>query len=441
MRRRRLDRPWDRQIARLAVPAFGALVAEPLYVLGDTAVVGHLGTPQLAGLAIASSVLLTVHSLCTFLAYGTTSAVARLLGAGEDREAAHQAVQGLWLAVALGTVLAIIGLGTSGELVRALGADGDVARQAEIYLRISLPGLPPMMAVLAGTGYLRGLQDTRTPLVVAIVTAIGNVVLELILIYGFDLGIGASALSTVVAQSAAGFVYIRAVGRAGRRHRVGLRPHLASLRRLLAIGGALVVRTMSLRAALVVATAVAARIGTDDVGAHQVAYELWNFLALGLDAVAIAGQALVGRLLGAGDAAGARAAGRRMLELGLLAGIVAGALVLAFRTLLPELFTDDPAVRSLAAFLLVFVAALQPLNAVVFVLDGLHIGAGDMRFLAWAMAGAGAVSIAGFGAVLATDAGVGWLWAAIGLFMVSRAIPLSWRWASGRWAVVGATTR
>ncbi|MGH9138857.1 MAG: MATE family efflux transporter, partial [Acidimicrobiales bacterium] len=306
---------WDRQILRLAVPAFGALISEPLYVLADTAVVGHLGTPQLAGLAVASSVLLTVNSLCVFLAYGTTAAVSRLLGAGDDLEAAHQAVQGLWLAAALGTGLALLGLATSGPLVSALGAEGAVADHAELYLRVSLPGLPAMLAILAGTGYLRGLQDTRTPLVVAAVSALGNLVLELVLIYGFDFGIGASALATVVAQWGAAAVYLRAVGRQARRLSVGFLPHAESLRRLLVVAGALVVRTMSLRLALVAATAVAARIGVDDVGAHHVAFELWNFLALGLDALAIAGQALIGRLLGAGSAGAARQAGRRMLEL------------------------------------------------------------------------------------------------------------------------------
>jgi putative MATE family efflux protein len=433
------ERPWDREIARLAIPAFGALIAEPLYILADTAVVGHLGTPQLGGLAVAASVLLTAHALCTFLAYGTTASVARLLGAGDEREAAHQAVQGIWLAVGLGTALAVAGWPLAGPLVRALADDPAVAQEAAIYLRLSLPGLPALLLVLAGTGYLRGLQDTRTPLVVSLASAVLNLAIELVLVYRFDQGIGASALATVVAQWAAAGVYLRTTGRAARDLGVGLRPHLASLRRLLVVARALVVRTAALRGSLVLATAVAARIGTDDLAAHQVAFELWSTLALGLDAVAIAGQSIIGRLLGAGDAAAARAAGRRMLEIGLATGLVASALVVAGRPFLPEIFSDDPAVVGLTGFVLWHVAALQPLNAVAFVLDGLLIGAGDLAFLARAMTVAALVFAAGAAAVLVLDLGIGWLWVALGLFMAARAVPLLARWRAGAWAVTGAT--
>ncbi|HET6662770.1 MAG TPA: MATE family efflux transporter, partial [Acidimicrobiales bacterium] len=191
--------PLDREIARLAVPAFGALIAEPLYVLTDTAVVGHLGTPQLAGLAVASTVLLTLYAVFIFLAYGTTAAVSRLLGAGDEREAAHQAVQSMWLALFIGLGVIVIGLALSGPLVGAMGAEGAVRANALVYLRISLAGVPAMLLVLAGAGYLRGLQDTRTPLLVAIGTAAANLVIEVALIYGLNQGIGASALATVLA--------------------------------------------------------------------------------------------------------------------------------------------------------------------------------------------------------------------------------------------------
>ena len=416
-------------------------MAEPVYVLTDTAIVGHLGTPQLAGLAVAASVLLTVHALCTFLAYGTTSAVARLLGAGDEEEAAHQAVQGLWLAAIIGVALAGLGWATARPLVDALADDPAVAHEAAIYLRLSLPGLPALLLVLAGTGYLRGLQDTRTPLVVAVGSALLNLVLEVVVVYGLDRGIGASAVATVIAQWCAALVYLRTIGRSARRLAVAVRPHLAEVRRLLVVGGALVVRTGALRATLLVATAVAARISTVDLGAHQVAYEIWTALALSLDAVAIAGQALIGRLLGAGDAEGARGAGRRMLQIGLVTGVGAGALVLAVRPWLPDLFTDDRAVVAACGFVLWHVALLQPLNAVVFVLDGLLIGAGDLRFLARAMVGATAVFAVAATAVWQLELGLGWLWAAIGLFMAVRGVPLLARWRAGTWAVVGAPAR
>jgi putative MATE family efflux protein len=431
--------PHDREIVRLAVPAFGALITEPLYILADTAVVGHLGTDQLAGLAVASSVLLTLYSVFIFLAYGTTAAVSRLLGAGDDAEAAHQAVQSLWLAALIGVGLVGLGFLVAEPVVGALGAEGAVRVNALVFLRISLVGLPPMLLVLAGTGYLRGLQDTRTPLVIAVGTATLNLVLELVLIYGFHQGIGASALSTVVAQTVAATFYVERVARSAHRLGAALRPHLASLRRLLVVARDLLIRTAALRAALIAATAVATRIGTADLAAHQVAFELWNFLAFTLDAVAIAGQAIVGRLLGAGDGDDAHAAGRRMIEWGVLLGAVLAVLVLLLRPLLPHIFTDDGQVVALAQFLLVYVALLQPLAGVAFVLDGVLIGAGDQRFLAWAMVGATAVFVVAAGLVVQLDAGIGWLWVAIGVFTAARAGALLWRFASERWIVLGAS--
>jgi putative MATE family efflux protein len=430
--------PFDREIARLAVPAFGALIVEPIYVLTDTAIVGHLGTPQLGGLAVATSVLLTLHSVFIFLAYGTTAAVSRLLGAGDEQEAAHQAVQSLWLAGIIGCAIVVVGLLGSDALVTLMGAEGAVRHNALVYLRISLLGVPALLVVLAGTGYVRGLQDTRTPLLIAAGTAALNLVLEVAFVYGLGMSIAASAATTVVAQVVGAGVYLRLIGRSARGHGVDLGPHPASLRRLGAVGRDLLVRTVALRASLLVATAVATRLGTTEVAAHQIGFEIWNFLAHVLDAIAIAGQAIVGRALGAGDAGGARGASRRMIEWGVAAGGVLGAAVLAVRTALPHLFSGDPAVIELTAFVLVWVAVLQPVNAVAFVLDGVLIGAGDMRFLAWAMAGAAAVFVPAATAVAVTDAGIGWLWAAVGLFMTARAGALLARFAGDRWLVLGA---
>ncbi len=428
---------YDREIARLAIPAFGALIAEPIYLLTDTAIVGHLGTPQLGGLAVAMSILLTLFAVFIFLAYGTTATVSRLLGAGDEAEAAHQAVQSLWLAGMIGLALVVVGLALSDPLVALFGAEGAVADNALVFLRISLFGVPAMLAVLAGTGYLRGLQDTRTTLVVAAGTAVVNLVIELVLIYGLDQGIGASALSTVVAQCLAAAVYIRLIARAARGLLVDVRPHPASIARLSRMGADLLVRTVALRVALAVSTAVAARVGTTSLAAHEIAFGLWNFLAFGLDAVAIAGQAMVGRALGAGDARSARGAGRRMIEWGVALGTVAGVVVLATRGLLPHVFSDDPAVIEVAGFLLVWVALLQPLNGLVFVLDGILIGAGDMAFLARAMVGAAIVFVPPAVAVAVLGLGIGWLWACIALLMTARGVALGARFAGDRWIVLG----
>jgi putative MATE family efflux protein len=429
---------YDREILRLAIPALGALAAEPLYILADTAVVGRLGTPQLGGLAVASTVLLTGYGLFIFLAYGTTASVARLVGAGDEPRAAHEAVQGMWLALAIGGALALAGLALAEQLVDLMGASDDVRRHALTYLRISLFGVPAMLVSLAGTGYLRGLQNTRTPLVVVVVASAANLAIELVLIFGFGSGIAGSAWATVIAQTGSAAAYVYWVTGDVRARAISVRPDLAAIRRAAVVGRDLFVRTVSLRLALTAATAVAARIGTVDLGAHHVAFELWNFLALALDSIAIAGQAIIGRLLGGGSAGAARAAGRRMVEWGVGAGLVFGVLVAVTRPLLPEIFTNDADVVSVAAFLLWFVAVLQPVNGAVFVLDGVLIGAGDMRYLAWAMFVSAVAFVPAAGVVLVLDLGVGWVWATLGLLMVVRLVTLGARFAGQSWLVIGA---
>lgn len=429
--------PSDREILRLAIPALGALAAEPLYILTDTAVVGHLGTPQLGGLAVAGTILTTAFSLFNFLSYGTTAAVARAAGAGRSESSARNAVQSVWLALAIGVALALAGVLGAPFLVGLMGPSSPVRPNALLYLRIASLGMVPVMLGLVGVGYLRGLQDTMTPLRIALLANLANLVLEVVAIYGLGMGLAASAWATVIVQVGAAAVFGRHIARHARAAEVSWRPDPATLRALVVIGRDLFLRTGSLLAALAVATAVAARLGTAPLGAHQVAFQLWSFLALSLDAVAIAAQAMVGRLLGAGDAEGARSASRRMVEWGLLAGVVVGGLVAGLRPVLAPLFSDDPAVVHLTRQVLWIVALLQPLNAVVFVLDGVLIGAGDLRFLAGAMVAAFAVFLPA--AVLAGTVGGSllWLWGAITLLMVARLTGMAWRFAGTAWAVTG----
>jgi putative MATE family efflux protein len=437
--RSRLTSPYDRDILRLAVPAFGALVAEPVYVLTDTAIVGHLGTAQLAGLAVASAIILTAHALLIFLAYGTTGSVARLIGAGDEATAAHLAVQALWVAAGLGVVVGAAFLSGADALVGLFDADADVAGYATTYLRISAVGMPALLLTLAGTGYLRGLQDTRTPLAVAVATAVLNLVLEVVMVLGLDLGVPGSAWSTVIAQTVGAAVFLRVVLGAARRTGAGLRPERAGVWLSARSGAALFVRTAALRGAFLTATVVATGLGRVDLAAHQIGYEVWALLALAVDAVAIAGQALTGRFLGAGRADVARAAADRMIELSVAFGAVIGLLLLALRTPAAGIFTDDPAVTVLAAFVLVHVALMQPLNGVVFALDGVLIGAGDLRWLAGAMLVASAAFAACAGLVSVTGAGLGWLWGALWVLMLARAATLVHRYRQGEWASVGVT--
>jgi putative MATE family efflux protein len=430
--------PHDREILRLAIPALGALVAEPLFLLADTAIVGHLGTSSLAALGIAGAALSTLVNLCVFLAYGTTAAVARQLGAGDLRTALAQGIDGLWLAASIGVVVAAATAALTPQIVHAFGASDAVSPLAETFLLISTIGIPPMLVVLAATGVLRGLQDTRTPLVIFVAGAIANVVLNVVLVYGVDLGIAGSALGTVITQWGMAAVLATVVVRGARRHQAALRPDRRGILAAGHSGVPLFVRTLTLRAALLATTYVATQQGDVALAAHQVAFTLWTFLAFVLDAIAIAGQAITGRALGASDVVGTRAATRRMIAWGLATGVVAGLLLLVCRPLLLPLFSTDPAVRSAMFDVLLVAALLQPVSGVVFVLDGVLIGAGDGRFLAVAGVITLVVYLPLVALVLATDAGLVALWFSFGGFMLARMITLVWRERTDAWLVTGA---
>ena len=432
-------RRHDREIVALAVPAFGALVAEPLFVMADSAIVGHLGTAQLAGLGIASALLTTAVSVFVFLAYATTAAVARRVGAGDLQAAVRQGMDGIWLALLLGTAVIAFVLPLAPGIVDVFGASATAAPYATTYLRISSLGIPAMLVVLAATGVLRGLQNTRTPLYVAVAGFIANAGLNAALVYGVGLGIAGSAWGTVIAQCGMAAVYLTVVVRGARRHGASLRPDTAGIRASAQAGAPLLVRTLSLRAILMIATAVAARLGDADIAAHQIVLSLWSLLAFALDAIAIAGQAVIGRYLGADDAVGAREACRRMVQWGIATGVVLGLLVIAARPLFLPLFTGDPTVKDTALPALLIVAFSQPISGVVFVLDGVLMGAGDGRYLAGAMVLTLAVFAPAALLVPAFGGGLTALWGAMTLMMAVRMLTLWLRARSGRWIVTGAT--
>ncbi|MGW1465328.1 MATE family efflux transporter [Streptomyces sp. NPDC002308] len=432
-------RRHDREIIALAVPAFGALVAEPLFLMVDSAIVGHLGTRQLAGLGVSAALLSTAVSIFVFLAYATTAAVARRLGAGDLPSAIRQGMDGIWLALLLGALVVAAVLPTAPWIVDVFGASSTAAPYATTYLRISTLGIPAMLVVLAATGVLRGLQDTRTPLYVAIGGFSANAILNAALVYGAGLGIAGSAWGTVIAQMGMATAYLTVVVRGARRHKASLRPDVAGIRASAQAGVPLLIRTLSLRAVLVIATAVAARLGDVDIAAHQIVLSLWTLTAFALDAIAIAGQAIIGRYLGADDAKGAREACRRMVQWGLAAGVVLGGLIVLARPLFIPLFTSDPSVRDTLLPALLAVAVSQPIAGVVFILDGVLMGAGDGRYLALAMI----VTLAVFAPVAllipTLGGGLTALWWAMDLMMAVRLITLWLRARSGRWVVTGAT--
>ncbi|MFD6725964.1 MATE family efflux transporter, partial [Streptomyces sp. NPDC060131] len=433
VRPRTVRRRHDREIVALAVPAFGALVAEPLFVMADSAIVGHLGTAQLAGLGIASALLTTAVSVFVFLAYATTAAVSRRVGAGNLQAAIRQGMDGIWLALLLGAAVVAVFLPAAPSLVELFGASDTAAPYATTYLRISSLGIPAMLVVLASTGVLRGLQNTRTPLYVAVAGFIANAVLNVLLVYGAGLGIAGSAWGTVIAQCGMAAVYLWVVVRGARRHGASLRPDLVGIRASAQAGMPLLVRTLSLRAILMIATAVAARLGDADIAAHQIVLSLWSLLAF--DAIAIAGQAIIGRYLGADDAQGAREACRRMVEWGVAVGVVLGLLVVLSRPVFLPLFTGDSMVTDAALPALVIVAVAQPVCGVVFVLDGVLMGAGDGPYLAWAMLLTLAVFTPAALLVPTLGGGLTALWAAMTLMMAMRLVTLWLRTRSGRWIV------
>ncbi|WP_218852783.1 MATE family efflux transporter [Spelaeicoccus albus] len=435
-------RSLDREILRLAVPALGALVAEPLFLMTDTALVGHLGQVPLAALGIAGTIVQTVIGLLVFLAYATTPMVARLLGAGDRKGAVHAGIDGMWLAVGIGCVLIVLGVFLTPTAVSVFPSSAAVATAAGHYVFVSLAGMPAMLLVIAASGLLRGLQDTKTPLLVAGSGFAANAVLNAILIYPVGLGIVGSALGTVAAQWGMALWYIVIAVRAARRAGASLRPGLRGIRVSAGAGGWLLMRTASLRAGILLTVSAAAGFGVVQLAAYQVITTIFSTLSFALDALAIAGQAMIGHGLGRGDVAGVRAATSRLLVWGIGSGIVGGVVIAALAPVFGFVFSSDPDVRH-AIFVTAFVLAIGvPLAGYVFVLDGVLIGAGDARYLALT----GVVNLACYLPLLGIvvwagptgDAALVWLWVAFGLgYMGARAVTLGLRSRSDRWIVTG----
>jgi putative MATE family efflux protein len=436
-------RDLDRDIRRLALPALGALVAEPLFLLTDTALVGHLGATPLAGLGIASVVLQTVVGLLVFLAYATTPMVARRLGFGDRAGAVRAGIDGVWLALAVGALLVVVGVPLSGWLVGLFGATAEVTAAATTYLSISLWGIPALLLTLAASGLLRGLQNTRTPLVVAGAGFGANAVLNALLIYGAGLGIAGSAIGTVIASWGMAAAYLVIIVRAARASGASLTPHVSGIASALRSGGWLLLRTASLRIALLATVFVATGFGTAELATTQIALTVFSTLAFVLDALAIAGQAMIGHGLGASDVPRVRAITRRLLRFGVVGGALIGVVIAALSPVLPFVFTTDAAIAGPLTIALLVMAVGVPIAGYAFVLDGVLIGAGDARYLALTGILNLLVYLPLLAAVVATGASgaaaVALLWVAFGIgYMGARALTLGLRARTDRWMVVGA---
>jgi putative MATE family efflux protein len=428
----------DRSIARLAIPAFGALLAQPLFLLIDAAIVGTLGTEQLAGLGAASTIFGAVVGLCIFLSYAATAAVARLLGAGDRAGALSQGVDGMALGVGLGIALGILSFAFAEPLITLLGTSADVTPYAVTYLRIISIAYPAVLGVLAAVGVLRGLQDTRTTLYVTLVMVLANLVLDLLFIFGFGWGIAGSAAATGIAELTGLIAYGLIVLRTARRAGVTIVPSGVGVIRSARDGVPLFVRSAALRGVLVIASAVAARLGDEELAAYHVTVTLFFALALALDAVAIAGQALTGKSLGAGDVDASRTVARRTVWWSIWLGVALAVVIIALRPWLPGWYGDDPQVAALISSALLVLALLQPLSGVVFALDGILIGAGDTRWLAWAQVAVLVAFLPAAWLVLARDLGIDGLWWALGWFLFLRTVLVVWRARGSAWLVTGA---
>ena len=433
----------DRKIAALAIPALGALIVEPLLLVLDSVFVGHLGAAPLAGLAVASAILQTAVSLMIFLAYSTTPQVARRRGAGDLRGAVQAGIDGLWLALGIGIAVGLALWALSAPLVRAFGADAATTEQALAYLTVSCLGIPAMLLVFAATGLLRGLQDTRTPLYVATVGFSANALLNWWFIYGLGWGIAGSAWGTVAAQWGMVVVYVAVIVAHARKAGARFFPGRSGLSQSARSGGWLFIRTLGLRAAFLATVFAATSHGTEATAAYQVVFTIFSTAAFALDALAIAAQALIGDALGARNPGQARLVVSRSLAWGLIAGAGLGLALAAASPLVGRAFTGDAGVLALIPPALVVLGLALPIGGVVFVLDGVLMGAGDARYLAWTSI----VNLVIYLPVLwvaatvpedTATALVAIVASFMVVFMLARATTLGLRTRNGRWMVLGA---
>lgn len=425
-----------RRMLTLATSAFLVLAAEPLYLLVDTAVVGHLGAHALGALAVGTTLMAVLAIVGTFVEYGTTSRAARWFGNDQRDRAVDEGVQASYLAVVIGVVVVLVGQVFAGPLVRLLtGSSTDLQAPAEQWFRIAVCGMPMVLLVLAGNGWMRGVQLTRAPVVIVLVANGLSAVASPVLVYPLGLGLVGSAWANVGSQVVAAGLFLRAL----HRETAGRHPDLGVMRAQLVLGRDLIVRAAAFQAAFMVAAGVAARMGTAQIAAHQIGMQLWEFTALLLDSFAIAAQALVGAALGASHARVARQVAGQVSRWSLGAGTAFAAVYAAGWSVIPRLFTSSPAVLHQAHVLWPWFVVMLPAAGIVFGLDGVLIGAGDVAFLRTI------TIVAALGAFVPLtlaashwDWGIGGVWAGLTAFIMARLVGMVWRARTDRWVVLGS---
>jgi putative MATE family efflux protein len=424
-----------KRIVALATSAFIVLAAEPLFLLVDTAVVGHLGQVPLAALGAGGTVMTLLALVGSSLEYGTTGRAARFFGAGRRDAAVNEGVQASWLGLIIGVAAVVVGELVAGPIARLIvGGSGPVFSAAQTWLRIAILGLPGVLLLLAGNGWLRGVQDTRTPVVIVVVANVLSAIASPLLVYPAGLGIRGSAIANVAAQWVAGTLCVLAL----RRENVPGRPQWPVMRRQLVVSRDLVVRAAAFQASYMTAAGVAGRMGAAQLAAHQVGMQLWEFVALLLDSFAIAAQSLIGASLGGGDAGAARHTAWRVTRYGLIAGVAFAVVIGAGWYVIPLAFTSSRSVQHQTHLLWPWLVAMMPVGGVLFALDGVLFGAGDNAFLRTVTLVAAIVGYIPLAlCALAFGWGIGGLWAGLASFILLRFVGMAWRVRSGRWLVVG----
>lgn len=421
-----------RQIFALALPALGVLSATPLYLLLDTAVIGRLGSFELAALAVGTTVQSTVTTQLTFLSYGTTARASRLYGSGQRGRAVAEGVQATWVGLAVGLVIASLVWLFAGRIGLWLSGDEAVAAAAARWLRIEAFAIPLTLLVMAGNGWLRGVQDVRRPLYFTLAGIIPGAILIPVLVGQF--GLPGSAMANVVGMGITAACFLGALAR---EHRGGWRPDGSIMRRQLVMGRDLILRSLSFQVAFVSAAAVAARFGTSSLAAHQIMLQLWNFITLVLDSLAIAAQALTGAALGRGTVGVARQVGQRVTAYSLIFAGALGVVFAAGSGVIPRLFTADAPVLDAIAGPWWLMIAMIVLGGVVFALDGVLLGAGDAAFLRTiTIASVVFGFLPGVWISFAVDGGLTGIWLGLLAFVLIRLVAVVWRFRSMAWAVV-----
>ncbi|GEE02511.1 MATE family efflux transporter [Gordonia spumicola] len=420
---------------RLAASALVVLVAPPLYLMLDLAVVGRLGAHELAALAVATLVLAVVSTQLTFLSYGTTARSARAFGAGDRDRAVDEGVQATWIALGVGAVIVAATWFAAPWVTGALVPDDVVAADAARWLRIAVFGVPLILVSMAGNGWMRGVQETRRPVIYVVVGLSVGAVLCVGLVHGVAgmprLGLEGSAVANVVGESITGALFgLRLVREAAGR----LAPVGPVIGAQLRMGRDLIVRSLSFQICFVSAAAVAARFGVAQVAAHQVVLQLWEFTSLLLDSLAIAAQQLVGAALGAKLFDDARRTSAHVTKVSAAVSVVVAIVLAAGAGVLPRIFTSDRGVLDAIVVPWWFFVVMLPIAGVVFALDGVLLGSGDAAFLRTAtLAGALGAFLPMIWLSYAFDWGLAGIWTGLLLFMVARLGAVVWRVRSGAW--------